>query len=436
MMYNIEHETLPREEIEALQLSRLKNVCERVYANIHFYQNAFDQVGVHPSDITSLEDLASLPFTEKQDLRDSFPFGMFAVPRDTIVRLHASSGTTGKSTVVGYTRRDIKNWSELMARSLTAAGVSSRDLIHNAFGYGLFTGGLGVHHGAEAMGATVVPISGGGSKRQAQILRDFGATAITCTPSYALYLYEVAKEEGIDIASLPLRTGVFGAEPWTDEMRAEIENKLGINALNIYGLSEVMGPGVAQECVEAKCGMHLWEDHFIPEIIDPATGKVLAPGQTGELVLTTIAKEGTPLVRYRTKDITSLDYTPCSCGRTHVRISRLMGRSDDMLIIRGVNVYPQQIEAMLVEQQGLSPHYEIEVRREGQLDSLEIMVEVNDEMFSEQEIKHMQSIERNLKKALKDFLGVTAKIRLVEPKTLKRFEGKSNRVRDLRKESE
>ena len=433
MIFNVDKETLPREEMRELQLSRLKHQCERVYANVPFYRKAFDDVGISPSEIAGLDDLARLPFTEKQDLRNSYPYQMFAVPKDTVVRLHASSGTTGKATVVGYTKRDLEVWAELMARSLAAAGLSAQDFIHNAYGYGLFTGGLGAHYGAERLGATVIPVSGGGTKRQVQLLKDFGATALTCTPSYALYLYDAARDQGVDIRELPLRVGVFGAEPWTEEMRAEIERKLGITAVNVYGLSEVMGPGVAQECAVAKCGMHIWEDHFLPEIIDPVTGDVLPAGARGELVLTTLTKEAVPLIRYRTRDMTSLDYTPCACGRTHARLTRIMGRSDDMLIIRGVNVFPQQIEAILVDTEGLSPHYEIEITREGVLDNLEIKVEFSEEMFVSDEIRHIQRRENRLQKAIKDYLGVTAKVRLVEPQSLQRFEGKANRVRDLRK---
>ena len=432
MMFCVEKETMPREELRALQLSRLQYMCERVYANVPHYRKAFDEKGVHPSDIRSLSDISRLPFTEKQDLRDAYPYGLLAVPRDTIVRLHASSGTTGKATVVGYTRRDLDIWAECMARSLAAAGMTSRDFLHNAYGYGLFTGGLGAHYGAEKLGATVVPVSGGATKRQAQLLRDFGATAVCCTPSYILFLYEAALEMGVDIKELPLRIGVFGAEPWTEEMRHDIETKLGIDALNIYGLSEVMGPGVSMECVEAKCGMHIWEDHFLPEVIDPVTGEAKKPGEIGELVLTTITKEGVPLVRYRTKDLTSLDYTPCRCGRTHVRMGRILGRSDDMLIIRGVNVFPQQIESLLLETEGVSPHYQIEVRRDGTLDILEVKVEFSEQMFASDEIRFIQKREADIQKSIKDFLGVTAKVRLVEPRTLQRFEGKSSRVTDLR----
>lgn len=435
MIFNVEKEMLPREEIRQMQTFRLQQQCERVYANVPFYRKAFDNIGIKPSNINSLDDITRLPFTEKQDLRDNYPYQMFAVPKDTVVRLHASSGTTGRATVVGYTRRDLDVWAELMARSLAAAGLTAQDFIHNAYGYGLFTGGLGAHCGAEKLGATVIPVSGGGTKRQVQLLKDFGATGLTCTPSYALYLYDAAKEQGVDIRELPLRVGVFGAEPWSDEMRAEIERKLGITAVNVYGLSEVMGPGIAQECADAKNGMHLWEDHFLPEIINPLTGDTMPPGAVGELVLTTLTKEAVPLIRYRTRDLTSLDYTPCCCGRTHVRITRILGRSDDMLIIRGVNVFPQQIEAILVDMEGLAPHYEIEVTRDGVLDNLEIKVEFSEEMFISDEIKHIQNREKRLQKTIKDYLGVTAKVRLVEPQSLKRFEGKAVRVIDLRDKS-
>lgn len=432
MLYDVDLETMPREELEALQLNRLQQQCQRVYANVPFYRKAFDERGLHPADVKSLQDLARLPFTTKQDMRDNYPYGLFAMPIDTIVRLHASSGTTGKATVVGYTKRDLHNWATLMARSLSAAGISRKDFIHNAYGYGLFTGGLGAHYGAEMLGATVIPISGGATKRQAQILRDFGATAITCTPSYALHLYESALEQGIDIAELPLAIGVFGAEPWTDEMRAEIEKKLGISAMNIYGLSEVMGPGVAMECAEAKNGMHIFEDHFLPEIIDPQTGEQLPPGETGELVITTLTKEGIPLIRYRTRDMTSLNYIPCKCGRTHARINRIMGRSDDMLIIRGVNVYPQHIEAILLESEGTTPHYQIIVDRINNLDVLEIKVELPEDIFVSDEIRRIQGFEKKIQKTIKEFLGVTAKVTLSEPHSISRSEGKAERVIDKR----
>ncbi len=431
MIYNLEKETLPREELEQLQLRRLQTQVARVYANVPFYHKHFEKMGITPKDIRSLADLKLLPFTNKQDLRNHYPFGLFAVPRENIVRLHASSGTTGKATVVGYTQRDVANWAECMARSLACAGAGPRDVIHNAYGYGLFTGGLGAHYGAELLGATVVPMSGGATKRQVALLRDFGSTVICCTPSYMLFLAETAQEQGIDIRDLPLRIGVFGAEPWTEEMRREIENKCGIKATNIYGLSEIMGPGVAMECVEAQHGMHIFEDHFLPEIIDPETGEQLPPGEKGELVLTTLTKEGIPLLRYRTRDITTLDYTPCVCGRTMVKMGRIMGRSDDMLIIRGVNVFPSQIESILLETEGVSPHYQIIVRREGNLDTMEVQVEVSEAMFSD-EIKYLQRRENQIQKAIKEFLGVSAKVKLVEPHSIERSMGKAKRVIDMR----
>ena len=433
MLFNIRQETLPREELEALQLRRLRDLCSRVYANVPFYRKRFEEIGITPADIKSLADVKLLPFTEKQDLRDYYPFGLFAVPRENIVRLHASSGTTGKAVVVGYTARDLENWAEVAARSLAAAGVSHTDTVHVAYGYGLFTGGLGAHGGAEHLGATVVPASGGSTRRQAYLLRDFGATALCCTPSYALHLWEAGQEAGIDFRELPLRTGVFGAEPWTEEMRQDIEQKMGINAMNIYGLSEVMGPGVAMECLDAKCGMHLWEDHFLPEIIDPVTGEVLPAGETGELVLTTLTKEGIPLIRYRTRDITSLDYTPCRCGRTHVRLTRIKGRSDDMLIIRGVNVFPQQIESILMESEGLTPNYQLVVDRVHNLDTLEVQVEVDESLFAD-EIRKLQSLEGRIQKTIKEFLGVSTKVRLMEPHSLERSEGKAKRIIDKRLE--
>ncbi len=433
MLFNIRQETLPREDLEALQLRRLQDLCARVYANVPFYRKRFEESGLTPTDVKSLKDLRLLPFTEKQDLRNYYPFGLFAVPRDNIVRLHASSGTTGKAVVVGYTQRDLDTWAEVAARSLSAAGVTRSDTVHVAYGYGLFTGGLGAHGGAEHLGATVVPASGGSTRRQASLLRDFGATALCCTPSYALHLWEAGQEAGIDFRDLPLRTGVFGAEPWTEEMRQDIEQKMGINAMNIYGLSEVMGPGVAMECLDAKCGMHIWEDHFLPEIIDPVSGEVLPTGETGELVITTLTKEGIPLIRYRTRDITSLDYTPCRCGRTHVRITRIRGRSDDMLIIRGVNVFPQQIESILMESEGVTPNYQLLVDRVHNLDTLEVQVEVNETLFAD-EIRKLQSLESRIQKTIKEFLGVSTKVRLMEPHSLERSEGKAKRIIDKRLE--
>jgi phenylacetate-CoA ligase len=352
----------------------------------------------------------------------------------SVVRLHASSGTTGRATVVGYTRRDIDTWSELMARCLVAAGLTKNDIIHNAYGYGLFTGGLGVHYGAEKLGASVIPMSGGNTKRQIMILQDFGPTAICCTPSYALNLAEQGKAMGVDMKALKLRVGVFGAEPWSEKMRLEIENTLGITALNIYGLSEIMGPGVAMECQDDRHGMHLFEDHFLVEVINPETGEVLPPGEAGELVFTTLTKEAFPLIRYRTRDISRLLPEPCRCGRTLTRIDRITGRSDDMLIIRGVNVFPSQIEAVLMEVEGLEPHYQIIVDRVGNLDTLELQVEVSERLFANaDEVKVLQSTERRIVKDIKDYLGISAKVKLVEPKSLQRFEGKASRVQDRRR---
>ena len=434
MIYSEEFETLPREVLEALQLKRLKQVVQRVYHTVGFYRKAFDKAGVTPDDIKSLDDLRRFPFTTKQDLRENYPFGMFAVPMSSIVRLHASSGTTGRSTVVGYTKRDIETWSELMARCFVAAGVTKNDIIHNAYGYGLFTGGLGAHYGAEKLGASVIPMSGGNTKRQIMILQDFGPTAICCTPSYALNLAEQGKAMGIDMRSLKLRVGVFGAEPWSDKMRQEIESVLGITALNIYGLSEIMGPGVAMECIEGRNGMHIFEDHFLVETIHPDTGEVLPPGESGELVFTTITKEAFPLIRFRTRDISRLLTEPCRCGRTLHRMDRVTGRSDDMLIIRGVNVFPSQIEAVLLAIEGVEPQYQLIVDRAGNLDTLEIQVEVGEQIFANaDEVRVLQNMERRIVKDIKDYLGVTAKVKLVEPKTIQRLEGKSSRVLDKRR---
>ncbi|MDD2271538.1 MAG: phenylacetate--CoA ligase [Desulfuromonadaceae bacterium] len=432
MFFNDEFETLPRPALEALQLKRLQSMLERVYANVPFYKTTFDTLGIKPSVVKSLDDLQKLPFTTKQDMRDSYPYALFAAPMEEIVRIHASSGTTGKPTVVGYTQNDINIWSELMARSFVAAGAHKGDIIHNAYGYGLFTGGLGAHYGAERLGASVIPISGGNTKRQIMIMQDFGSTVLTCTPSYSLFMAEEAQAEGIDFRNLKLRVGIFGAEPWSEVMRGEIEAKLNLSAIDIYGLSEIMGPGVAIECIEAKKGLHIWEDHFIPEIINPETGERLPEGERGELVITTITKQGIPLIRYRTRDITSLTYEPCICGRTHARITRMSGRSDDMLIIRGVNVFPSQIEAILVGIEGIEPHYMLIVDRVGTLDTLTVEVEVSQQLFSD-EIKVLQALSRRVEKEIKDMLGVTCTAKLVEPKTIQRSEGKAKRVIDNRK---
>jgi len=429
--FNEEFETLPRPALEALQLKRLQQTLERVYANVPFYRKSFDQAGIKPGDIKCLADLQRLPFTTKQDMRDSYPYNLFAAPMEEIVRIHASSGTTGKPTVVGYTQKDIEIWSELMARSFVAAGAHKGDIIHNAYGYGLFTGGLGAHYGAEKLGASVIPISGGNTSRQLLIMQDFGSTVLTCTPSYSLFMAEEAKAAGIDFKDLKLKVGIFGAEPWSEAMRTEIEAKLNLDAIDIYGLSEIMGPGVAIECIEEKHGLHIWEDHFLPEIINPETGAPVAEGEKGELVITTITKQGIPLVRYRTRDITSLSLAPCSCGRTHARIARMSGRSDDMLIIRGVNVFPSQIESILVRIEGVEPHYVLIIDRDGTLDTLEVQVEVDETLFSD-EIKVLQALARRIEKEIKDMLGVTCRVKLVEPKTIQRSEGKAKRVIDNR----
>jgi len=433
MIFDVERETLPREELEQLQLKRLKQLVERVYHNVPFYRTRFDEQGLRPEHIKSLSDVKYLPLTEKQDLRNNYPFGLFAVPKENVVRIHASSGTTGKATVVGYTQRDVHNWAELMARSFMASGATRQDTIHNAYGYGLFTGGLGVHYGAEELGATILPVSGGGTKRQVMLLNDFKPTVLCCTPSYALHLYDVAQASGMVFKDLSLHTGIFGAEPWTEEMRADIQAKLGLTALDIYGLSEIMGPGVAMECCTAQEGLHIWEDHFLAEIIDPESKEPLPFGEEGELVLTTLSKEAQPLIRYRTRDLTKLNPVPCRCGRTHVRMDKVLGRTDDMLIIRGVNVFPSQIESILLETEGLSPHYQLILRREEAMDTLEIQVEVDESIFSD-EIKHLQRIERKLLKNIKEFLGVTANVKLVEPRSISRSEGKAKRIVDYRSE--
>ena len=432
MILDIGFETMPREDLEAIILRRLKATLDRVYANVPFYRNKFEENSISPNDIQSLKDLERIPFTTKEDLRDNYPFGMFSVPMNNVVRIHASSGTTGKPTVVGYTARDVSTWAELMARSLAAGGATREDIIHNAYGYGLFTGGLGIHYGAEKLGASVIPVSGGNTKRQIIIMKDFGPTILTATPSYALHLGEVADEMGVSFEDLKFKYGIFGAEPWSENMREEIERKLHITAVDIYGLSEVIGPGVAIECYEAKNGLHIFEDHFIPEIINSSTGEVLPYGETGELVFTTITKEAFPVIRYRTSDITSLNPEPCQCGRTHLRMNRVSGRTDDMLIIRGVNVFPSQIESVLMEMDGVEPHYQLVIDREGKLDTLTVKVEVGERVFSD-EVKHLQHLERKIAKNIKDYFGVSAKVQLVEPKAIARSEGKAVRVIDKRK---
>ncbi|MCK9377372.1 MAG: phenylacetate--CoA ligase [Syntrophobacterales bacterium] len=431
MIRDVEHETMPREDLETLQLKRLQAVVERVYHLVPFYRRKMDELGVKPEHVRTLGDIRHLPYTTKQDLRDNYPFGMFAVPMDQIVRIHASSGTTGKPTPVAYTQRDLETWSELMARTLAAAGAHRGDIVHNAYGYGLFTGGLGFHYGAERLGAAVIPVSGGQTRRQIMLLQDFGPSVIVCTPSFGLYLAEVGREMGVEFSKLKLRVGIFGAEPWTEEMRSEIERQLGLEAVDIYGLSEIIGPGVSVECIEAKAGLHMAEDHFLPEIINPADLSPVAHGEMGELVITTLTKEAVPLLRYRTRDVTSLNYAPCKCGRTLLRMNRLRGRSDDMLIIRGVNVFPSQIESVLMQTPGVAPHYQLIVDREGQLDTLEVQVEVDEATFSD-EVKAMQSLAQSIQRQIKDYFTVSVKVKLVEPRTIPRSEGKAKRVIDKR----
>ncbi len=422
---------MDREGLKKVQSERLIETVERVYFNVPYYRHKMQEKGLGPESIRSIDDLGRLPFTTKQDLRDNYPFGLFAVPMSEIVRIHASSGTTGKSTVVGYTRNDISTWSEVMARTLTAAGANRNDFIQIAYGYGLFTGGLGLHYGGEKIGASVIPISGGNTIRQIELMRDFGSTVLACTPSYALYLAEALSESGIDRNSLNLRVGVFGAEPWTENMRREIEEKLRIKAIDIYGLSEVIGPGVASEC-ECQEGLHINEDHFYPEIIDPETLEVLPEGATGELVFTTLTKEGLPLVRYRTRDLTKVTREKCRCGRTLVRMNKCLGRSDDMLIIRGVNLFPSQVESVLLEMSGIKPHYQLIVDRINNLDTLELKVEVDEEFFLDK-ISQLESLRKKLQDNLESSLGLNVKVSLVEPKMIERSEGKSKRVIDRRK---
>lgn len=429
--WNPTYECMSRDEMARVQSERLVNTVKRVYHNVPFYREKMQKIGLEPGDIRSVEDLSKLPFTYKQDLRDTYPYGMFAVPLSEIVRIHASSGTTGRQTVVGYTRRDIDTWAEVMARTLTCAGGTKESFVQVAYGYGLFTGGLGAHYGAERIGASVIPISGGNTKRQIQIMKDFGTTILACTPSYALFLAEEIAEAGIKKEELKLKAGVFGAEPWSASMRSEIEQRLGILAIDIYGLSEVIGPGVATEC-KCQCGLHVQEDHFIPEIINPETEEVLPEGSKGEIIFSTVTKEGLPLLRYRTRDVSTLNYEKCECGRTTVRMNKVTGRTDDMLIIRGVNVFPSQIESVLLEIGETAPHYLLIVDRIDNLDTLEVWVEMTQAMFSD-EVKRIEDLERKIRKELDSTLGINAKVKLVEPKTIERSEGKAKRVIDKRK---
>ncbi|MEE0862943.1 MAG: phenylacetate--CoA ligase [Lachnospiraceae bacterium] len=430
MIWNEARECMSREDMNNLQSARLRKVVDRVYHNVEPYRKKMQEAGLEPGDINGIEDLHKLPFTTKDDLRDNYPFGLFAAPQSDIVRIHASSGTTGKATVVGYTRKDIDVWRECVARCCTMAGLGKNDIIQVAYGYGLFTGGLGGHYGAEHLGATVVPMSTGNTKKLIDMMIDFGATGLMCTPSYLMHIAEVIEEMGVK-DKIKLKATINGAEPWTENMRIQIEERLGIHAHDIYGLSEIMGPGVACDCIHHK-GLHIFEDHFLPEIIDPKTLQPVAPGETGELVITTLTKEGIPLIRYRTKDLTSLSYEKCECGRTTARISRFKGRSDDMLIIRGVNVFPSQVEAALLTVDGITPNYQIVVDRVDYQDTLEILVEVEERFFSD-EIKELEGLTKKIGHTIQQALGLSAKIKLVEPKSIERSMGKAVRVIDKRK---
>ncbi len=429
--WNREIEFMDEAQLRALQSERLREVVARVYNRVPYYRAKLDAAGVKPEDIRGLDDIGRLPFTTKADLRDTYPFGLFAAPMDEVVRIHASSGTTGKSTVVGYTRGDIAVWSEVMARVFSAGGAHRSDVLQNSYGYGLFTGGLGAHYGAELIGASVIPTSGGQTRRQLQIMQDFGTTVLCCTPSYALVLGEAGREAGVDFTALPLRVGFFGAEPWSPTMRQQIESALSLDALDLYGLSEIIGPGVSFECLH-KNGLHINEDHFYPEVINPETSEPVGPGERGELVFTTLTKEALPLLRYRTRDLSRLIPETCTCGRAFRRMERVTGRSDDMLIIRGVNVFPSQIEEVLVGIEGTTPNYLLVVdRKPRQMDELEIQVEVSAEVFSD-ELPKLEAFTARIRREIESVLGLTVAVRLVEPKTLARSEGKAKRVADRR----
>ena len=431
-MFQPELETMGRESLEALQLERLRTQLARVYVNVPLYRRKFDEAGFRPEQVETLADLARVPFTVKDDLRSAYPFGMFAVPLRDIVRVHSSSGTTGQVSVVGYTRGDVERWSDLMARTLACAGATADDVVQVAYGYGLFTGGLGAHYGSERLGAMTIPVSGGNTARQVQILKDFGVTVLACTPSYALLIAETAASMGIDVKSLPLRVGVFGAEPWSEAMRDQIEDAMGITAVDIYGLSEVMGPGVAAECVHRN-GLHVFEDHFLIEILDPQTMKPVSDGEQGEVVFTTLTKEGIPVIRYRTRDISRIVPGECACGRTFRRMERVTGRTDDMLIIRGVNVYPSQIEQVLMSVDGVAPHYQVVLGKRGSMDTVEVQVEVGSE-FAFDEIRELEALQRAVAGAIASALAVSVDVKLVEPRAIQRSEGKAKRVVDLRNE--
>ncbi|MGA2976214.1 MAG: phenylacetate--CoA ligase [Spirochaetia bacterium] len=430
MIWNTDYESLDRSALARLQGERLGRLVDVLYRRVPFYRKKMEAAGVKPHDIQGIGDIARLPFTTKDEMREIYPYGLLAVDLKEIVEIHTSSGTTGKPVVDAYTAGDIEVWAESMARTLAAGGTTRHDIVQNAYGYGLFTGGLGVHYGARKIGATVIPISGGNTKRQLAILQDFKSTVLACTPSYSLFLVEAAREEGLDLTKVGLKAGFFGAEPWSESMRGEIEQKLHVLAIDIYGLTEIIGPGVAMECERQK-GLHVNEDHFYPEIIDPATGEALPDGQKGELVITTLTKDGTPVLRYRTRDITYIDRAPCACGRTTARMHRVLGRTDDMLIIRGVNVFPSQIEEVILKVEGIEPHYQLIVERRGQLDDLEVQVEMDERLFSD-EIRGLESMEKKIESDLYAALNIHTRVRLVEPKSIARSEGKAKRIIDKR----
>jgi phenylacetate-CoA ligase len=446
MIRDREHECMSREELRRLQGERLVVQARRVYERVPFYKDLFDQAGIDPQRLHGLEDLPSLPLTCKYNLCDQYPFGMFATPLKDVVRIHASSGTTGKPTTVGYTQADIDTWSEVMARCLAGVGTTDEDVVQVAYGYGLFTGGLGAHYGAEEIGAAVIPISGSNTQRQLMLMQDFGTTVMCCTPSFMLYLYDVAQQLGLDVKKLPLRVGVFGAEPWSEAMRRDLENKWNIKACDIYGLSEIMGPGVSCECVEAQNGLHICDDHFLPEIIDPETGEILPEGEMGELVITTLTKQAFPLIRYRTGDITCLFTEPCLCGRTNTRMAHISGRSDDMLIIRGVNVFPSQVESVLLMSPQVEPHYQLIVDRKGAMDNLDVQVEINPDLYRDisEAILSMDGIQyftehetlihlkSQIQKNIKDIIGINVRVGFREPGAIERAKGKAQRVIDRR----
>ncbi len=431
MIWNETMECMSRPEMRKLQSIRLKRVVERAYHNTSFYRKKMQEEGITPDDIDTIDDIVKLPFTVKQDLRDNYPFGLMAVPMSEIVRLHASSGTTGKPIVVGYTRSDISAWSEVVARCLTAYGLTKKDIIQVSYGYGLFTGGLGIHAGTETIGGTVIPVSSGNTQKQIQLMHDFESDCIACTPSYALYIAEAIRESEIPIEEFKLRAGIFGAEPWTENMRKELEEKLCIKAYDIYGLTEICGPGVGGEC-EYQNGTHLWEDHFFPEIVNPETLQPVEPGQHGELVFTTLTKEGMPMIRYRTRDLTSLHYDKCSCGRTAVKMNRILGRSDDMLIIRGVNVFPSQVESVILELPEFEPYYMIIVNRINNTDTFEVQVELRQEYYSD-EMSKLMSLKKKIASLLHSVIGLQPDIKIVEPRTIERSQGKAKHVIDNRK---